>query len=71
MDGASCSYYALIWNTISLVTFCQQHVKVVACEWLEKKDMVLMIGPCESDFLQFTVCYHNKLWNKLWCKLYL
>ena len=37
MDGASCSYYALIWNTISLVTFCQQHVKVVACEWLEKK----------------------------------
>ena len=37
MDGDLCSYYALIWNTINLVTFCLQHVKVVACEWLEKK----------------------------------
>ena len=37
MDGDLCSYYALIWNTISLVTFCLQHVKVIVCEWLEKK----------------------------------
>ena len=36
-----------------------------------KKDMVLVLGPCESDFLQFTICCHNKLWNKLWYKLYL